>query len=200
MHCQKCPVARPAQHQPAAVNWLWTSVEIRSVENAKFEAKRELYANSRSCCTMGSGAVRWHFCPDPAYWGPTDCPVSTGCVTYADSKLRTWACICFSSCAFCAARCSSVISCPKSADLLVIAFGNHNRGLFSQVLDRRLRVFVREQDGQDDHDGDANDDVGLRLFGNRALWPDRLIAKPGPVRLLFGRLEFCPSWITAPGA
>jgi len=33
----------------------WDSADMRSVENAKLEAKRELYASSRSCWTMGSG-------------------------------------------------------------------------------------------------------------------------------------------------
>src|SRR5258708_3405060 len=68
------------------------SAEIRSVENAKFEAKRELYVSSRSCWTMGSGGgVGGALCPDPAYWGPMDCRVSPGCITNAESRLRTWA-------------------------------------------------------------------------------------------------------------
>jgi len=62
---------------------------------------------------------------------------------------------------FCAARCSSVISCPESLIFLSLLPVITTVGSFALALGRRLRVFVREQDGQHDHDGDADNDVGL---------------------------------------
>ena len=65
------------------------------------------------------------------------------------------------------------------ADLLVVAFGNHNSRLFALGLGCRLGMVLREHDGQKDHDRYTGNDIGLRLLGKRAFRPDCPVSQPG---------------------